>query len=342
MGMWQGLLQGYTQASERQEREGARTQAEKTRKEEKEEARQAFLSQQISKRKENLFNTIMPARAEAEASYGQMTSQAEYLVNRGLEKETVVALANDPAGLASAYEFARTKGADLDSETFNGIYRSAAGSVREGETVDDALRRASGLHNIATGIGGLSIDELAADEDKYWGALTAAQAPVSATGGTVEFRDPTKEKLSSSELALAKEQEVFFDRAVMTAVDADLARLEKEKKDGSNDEGLTKKISNLLTQVTDYDKSPAVKQELRSIYGDVAKTYLKNAPDIDAQYLAGIDNNPYISNIEGEYVPGTTSDTPAPATQIQSKEEYDALPAGTTYIDPNGVTRIKQ
>jgi hypothetical protein len=70
----------------------------------------------------------------------------------------------------------------------------------------------------------------------------------------------------------------------------------------------------------------------------------------DARVAAQAELSPELKNILGFQAPKSTpapaSPTAAPSTtkapvKIKTVQERDALPSGTVYIDPNGVTRTK-
>jgi hypothetical protein len=267
-GMWQGLLAGYKSVEEK-----------KAAREEKEE--------EIARRRRTIANALRPSMQKNLEMVEEQRSMLTYLEGRGLPKETINALYQDPETLKGAFQFARDgKGVDLTPEQLTDIFRvTQLGEEAPGDAYT-ALQSSAELYS--------SLDT-AEDLDAFQELLYQPRART-AVVATVFPEEPKEKGVSSTQDRTWGLQAQAYDRTLLA-----IARAEREVLMQKDDKGqATAEDINKLTELTeDIDKygsneGQANTERLRGSYGSRAIELIESSENISPDLLAGFNNNPLI------------------------------------------------
>ena len=315
MGFWQGLDAGLTAHLEEKARQKERQQEIDLRIAERDEVRKyerdLFMEQVKQDRitaalteRQRTYSEIATANREAAADAAAFLTRLE-----GVDDPRVAALAESPLVAAN-----------LEKELRKIEVTAASSGLRNMPLLrGEALLE---LTTVSLPEGGVAPIELPSiedilgrdlgDEEAYFTTMQeVSQKPVTGTAtlNPAAYYVPDPEVLEEGRKA--------FDQAVLRAANSAMTAAQQQ-----GDAGLS---SDLRAKIEGYGKEGSAERfELMDMFGQQAFASLITM------------DNPYIQDIQSDPMLSTYS-----IISITSDEEYEALPSGTMFIDPNGVTRRK-
>lgn len=312
MGFWQGLNAGLTAVQEEKTRKKERQEELDLRKTERDEQRayerEMFMLQTKEARRDSLLGMYVKKEQE-KAEAGALSGKASMFLGRleGVDDPRVAALAKD----------ARTA-AELEDQLKNIEIEAAKKGVDlpplQGEALLDLLTVYDPKSDSVAPVG-VTFEDLESgdfsDPGTYYQTAAALSAPtprVSASLNAEAYRMYDPKTLEEGKKA--------FDQEVLRAANKRLAEVKDDPTASSEIQGL----------MEGYAKDGSSEQlTLREMFGHQA---FANLTAMDNPYVQNLDKDPTLA--------------PYIAVRISSEEEYDALPSGAKFIDPEGKLREKQ
>jgi hypothetical protein len=308
-GMWQGLLAGYKNI------------------EEKQAAREAK-EEEILKRRRTIANALRPSMQKNLEMVEEQRSMLTYLEGRGLPKETINALYQDPETLKGAFQFARDgKGVDLAPEQLTDIFRvTQLGEEAPGDAYT-ALQSSAELYS--------SLDT-AEDLDAFQELLYSPRTRT-AVVETILPEDPKEGGVAQRQNSTWALQAQVYDRAVLNLAEQEYEMLDMKKESSALDEGEQKRYLTLRADIEGYSSNKAAAERIKSAYGTTAIGLIEARGADNPDFLFGLNNNPLIFDLGEAARASVVESFPRPETP----EELEALPSGTQFIAPDGTMRVK-
>ena len=315
MGFWQALDAGLTARLEEQARQKERQQEIDLRKAEREEERKYERELFMEKVKQDRITTALTQRLkttqELSKAEQEAAADASAFLSRleGVDDPRVAALANSPLVAAR-----------LERELVEIEKKAASQGLR-----NMPLLRGEALLELTTvslpegGVAPISlpsIDDILGrdlgDEETYF--TTMQEVSQTPSTGTATLNP---EAYYIPDPKVLEEGRKAFDQAVLRLANAAMSAADEQ-----GDAGLS---SNIRAKLEEYGKEgSAGRIALMDQFGQQAFAT-----------LAAMDN-PYIQDIQRDPMLSSYA-----IVSVSSNEEYDALPSGTLFIDPEGVTRRK-
>ena len=282
-GMWQGLLAGYKNVKDEEERQRVRDEA------------RAEKEEEILRRRRSAAAALRPRIEQQRAQVETFRSGLSYLEGRGLERGTLNALAQDPEAFQSAMDFASTEGADIEPARLNEIFRS---TIVDGQTPADAQEYFSVLQSTLD-----AFDEVE-DPEVF---LQNLPAITPSRNTVVESRMPQRPMSPADQDTLWKNQTALFDQRVVEMANQTVESLSDRQLSGA---GLLDKEQYTLNTVQEdlenFNTSDAAKARLRSLYGESVVTSFESLPqDFTTRFM----ENPYLQTRFNSQ-PAQTTPTP--------------------------------
>jgi hypothetical protein len=318
MGFWdgfgEGFAGGYQQSFDAAER------------------RKLFMEETAKKRSENV-GRVLPSIFNARAELEQTGVKMDYVESRGLNPKLLYNVYSDPEALEEVYQILRTEGADWDTETVASFIR-ASGSSKEPEVSwRDHYQRS-----------------LSVFQDLDFETLNPETVPamISSTRpsptGVVEVlpRTKTGDAGYTAEMQRRFElQENVFDTQVLELARKEIARLDLARAQGALDREGEERLAVLRRDADTYSTNPNSKLALRQAYEPFVYEALESNTGIQPEALIGLNENPLLFRINPQGQRELALSSPEELPRPTTREERDALPSGTEYLDPYGVRRIK-
>jgi hypothetical protein len=315
MGFWQALDAGLTARIEEKTRKEERQQELDLRKAERDEERkyerELFMEQVKQDRITAALTTRQKTYQETATAEREAAADAAAFLSRleGVDDPRVAALANSPLVAAN-----------LERELRKIEITAASSGLRNMPLLrGEALLE---LTTVSLPEGGVAPVELPSiedilgrdlgDEEAYFSTMQeVSQTPRTGTATL----DPTAYYIPDPKVL--EEGRKVFDQAVL--------RLATSAMTAANEQGDAGLSADIKAKIDEYGKEgSSARFALMDEYGQQAFAALAQ---MDNPYIQDIQRDPMLSS----YV----------IVSITSDEEYNALPSGTMFIDPNGVTRRK-
>lgn len=315
MGFWQGLNSGLKAIQEEKTRKEERQQELDLRKAEREEQRKydrdLFMEQVKQDRITAALTTRQKTYQETATAEREAAADAAAFLTRleGVDDPRVAALAESPLVAANLERELRKIEITAASQGLKNM------PLLRGEALLE-------LTTVRLPEGGVAPIELPSiedilgrdlgDEETYFTTMQeVSQTPRTGTAtlNPAAYYVPDPKVL--------EEGRKVFDQAVLRAANAAMSAADEQ-----GDAGLS---ANLRAKIENYGKEGSSERfALMDMFGQQAFAT-----------LAQMDN-PYVQDIQSDPMLSAYS-----IISITSDEEYNALPSGTMFVDPNGVTRRK-
>lgn len=295
--------------------------------------REIFLGEQKDKKSRALAASL-PRLLEARSTVEQLGVKMDYLESRGLDERTLGVIYSDPEALGEAYEILRTEGADWDAETTTSYIRAASSGK------DPVTPWRQQFEQTMSVFKDLNVEELNPETIPQ-----IVQSVTPSPTGVVEIRPRPKAGEGDVSEAMKRrwgEQEILFDNQIVELAQTRLNDLEVKQARDEITDSEARELAILGRDLQNYSTQPNAKLQLRRTFEPVVFEALSNNPNVQPEVLVGLEQNPRLYRLgQGDQKELADPVAPENVPQVKSREEWEALPSGTEYIDPEGVRRIK-